>query len=48
MDEALRVLHFADLHLGVAGYGSVDPDSGLGGRAQDFLQRLDDLVEIAR
>ena len=48
MTDALRVLHFADLHLGVAGYGSVDPDSGLGGRAQDFLQRLDDLIEIAR
>lgn len=48
MTDALRVLHFADLHLGVAGYGSVDPDSGLGGRAQDFLRRLDDLVAIAR
>lgn len=48
MDEPLRVLHFADLHLGVAGYGAVDPHSGLGGRAQDFLQRLDELVEVAR
>ena len=48
MSEALRILHFADLHLGVAGYGVTDPDSGLGGRAQDFLQRLDELVALAR
>lgn len=48
MSEALRVLHFADLHLGVAGYGVTDPDSGLGGRAQDFLRRLDELVALAR
>ena len=48
MDDALRVLHFADLHLGVANYGPVDPQSGLGARAQDFLQRLDDLVGLAR
>ncbi len=48
MDEPLRVLHFADLHLGIAGYGAVDPHSGLGGRAQDFLQRLDELIAVAR
>ena len=48
MAEPLRVLHFADLHLGVAGYGAVDPQSGLGGRTQDFLQRLDELLELAR
>ncbi|MCY4525568.1 MAG: exonuclease subunit SbcD [Anaerolineaceae bacterium] len=48
MDEALRVLHFADLHLGVANHGPVDPQSGLGARAQDFLQRLDDLLALAR
>ena len=48
MDEPLRVLHFADLHLGVAGFGPVDPQSGVGGRAQDFLQRLDELAALAR
>lgn len=48
MVEPLRVLHFADLHLGVAGYGAVDAHSGLGGRAQDFLERLDELVDVAR
>ncbi len=48
MDDALRVLHFADLHLGVANYGPVDPQSGLGARAQDFLARLDELVGLAR
>lgn len=48
MDDALRVLHFADLHLGVANYGPVDPQSGLGARAQDFLARLDELVDLAR
>ena len=48
MDEPLRILHFADLHLGVAGYGPVNPQSGVGGRAQDFLQLLDELVALAR
>ncbi len=48
MSEPLRVLHFADLHLGVAGYGAIDAQSGLGKRTQDFLQRLDDVVELAR
>lgn len=48
MDDALRVLHFADLHLGIANYGPVNPQSGLGARAQDFLARLDELVGLAR
>ncbi len=48
MDEPLRVLHCADLHLGVAGYGPVDPQSGVAGRVQDFLQRLDELIALAR
>ena len=48
MDEPLRVLHCADLHLGVAGYGPVDPQSGVAGRVQDFLRRLDELIALAR
>ena len=44
---ALRVLHFADLHIGMERYGRIDPSSGLNGRVMDFLRRLSDLVEYA-
>lgn len=44
----IRVLHFADLHLGVENYGRVDPVSGLSSRIRDFLARLDELIEFAQ
>jgi exonuclease SbcD len=43
----IRILHFADLHLGVENYGKVDPASGLSTRIRDFLARLDEVVEFA-
>lgn len=46
--EALKVLHFADLHIGVESYGRTDPESGLSTRVLDFLHRLDELIEVAR
>ncbi len=45
--EPIRVLHFADLHVGIERYGHIDPATGLNGRAMDFLRRLSDLVEYA-
>ncbi|MGQ9572200.1 MAG: metallophosphoesterase family protein [Dehalococcoidia bacterium] len=43
----MRILHFADLHLGVETYGRTDPASGLSTRLLDFLRALDELVEFA-
>ena len=43
----MRILHFADLHLGVETYGRPDPDSGLSTRLLDFLRAFDELVDFA-
>jgi len=43
----IRILHFADLHLGVENYGKVDPQTGLSSRVRDFLNRLDEVVDFA-
>ncbi|MGC8958978.1 MAG: metallophosphoesterase family protein [Chloroflexia bacterium] len=43
----IRILHFADLHLGVENYGRVDPTTGLSSRVRDFLDRLDEVVDWA-
>ena len=43
----MRILHFADLHIGVENYGRTDPQTGLSTRLTDFLSALDELVEYA-
>ena len=43
----MRIIHFADLHLGVETYGRIDPDTGLSSRLLDFLSALDELVDYA-
>jgi len=43
----VRVLHFADLHLGVENYGRLDATTGLHTRLLDFLRSFDELVEYA-
>jgi len=43
----IRILHFADLHLGVETYGRIDPATGLSSRLSDFLAALDQLVDYA-
>jgi exonuclease SbcD len=43
----IRILHFADLHLGVETYGRIDPATGLSSRLSDFLTALDQLVDYA-
>jgi exonuclease SbcD len=43
----MRILHFADLHLGVETYGRIDPGTGLSSRLHDFLNALDKLVDYA-
>jgi len=43
----MKILHFADLHLGVESYGRIDPTSGLSSRFHDFLSALDQVVDYA-
>ncbi len=43
----MKILHFADLHLGVESYGRLDPDTGLSSRLLDFLSALDQVVDYA-
>jgi DNA repair protein SbcD/Mre11 len=43
----MKIIHFADLHLGVETYGHVNPETGLSSRLEDFLLALDRLVDFA-
>ncbi len=47
MPEAIRVLHFADAHIGMENYGKTDPETGLSTRVRDFLRRMDDVCAYA-
>lgn len=47
MTSPIKVLHFADLHIGMENYGRVDPSTGLNRRVVDFLDRLDEVVAYA-
>jgi len=47
MTKPIRVLHVADIHIGMENYGKIDPSTGLNSRVMDFLHRLDDLVDYA-
>ncbi len=43
----MKIIHFADLHLGVETYGRPDPTTGLSSRLSDFLSAFDQLVDYA-
>ncbi len=43
----MRLLHFADLHLGVENYGRTDPATGLSSRLGDFLRTFDQTIDYA-
>ena len=43
----IRLLHIADIHIGMENYGRTDPQTGLNLRVMDFLRRLDDAVNYA-
>ena len=43
----MRILHLADVHIGVENYGRVDPDTGLSTRLMDFLHTFDQAVDFA-
>ena len=43
----MRIVHFADLHIGVESYSKIDPDTGLSTRLLDILKALDFVVDYA-
>jgi exonuclease SbcD len=45
--EPIRVLHFADLHIGMENYGHIDPATGVNERVLDFIRRLIEIVDYA-
>ncbi len=45
--QPIKLLHTADLHVGMENYGRMDPESGVHGRVLDFLRRLNDMVDYA-
>jgi exonuclease SbcD len=46
-DDVLRLLHCADLHLGVQSGGRIDPTTGLNRRIVDVCERFDELCARA-
>jgi len=47
MPAPIRLVHFADLHVGMENYGKLDPATGTSSRVRDFLDRLDEVIEYA-
>ena len=47
MTQPIRVLHFADTHIGMENYGVTDPDTGVSSRVIDFLRRMDEMIAYA-
>ena len=43
----MRILHFADVHIGVENYGKVDAKTGLSTRVRDFLDTYDEVIDYA-
>ncbi len=43
----IKLLHLADLHIGVENYGRMDAQTGMHSRLRDFLDRLDEVVSLA-
>ena len=43
----IRLLHLADLHIGMENYGRLDPTTGLNGRVMDFLRRMTEAIDYA-
>ena len=48
MTDPIRMLHFADVHIGMENYGRTDPQTGVSSRVVDFLHRMDEMVDYAR
>jgi exonuclease SbcD len=46
--NSVKLLHFADVHIGMENFGRLDSESGLNTRVRDFLRRLDEMIAFAR
>ena len=44
---AVRLLHAADIHIGMENYGRINPATGLSTRLEDFCATLDEAVDFA-
>jgi len=42
----IKILHLADLHIGIENYGRIDPSTGLHTRLLDYLGRLDEAIDV--
>jgi exonuclease SbcD len=47
MTQPIKLLHLADIHIGMENYGRLDPQSGLNSRVVDFLRRLSQTIDMA-
>ncbi len=45
--QPIKLLHTADIHIGMENYGRIDPATGINGRVMDFLRRLSDIGDYA-
>lgn len=43
----IKVLHTADIHIGIENYGYINPETGLNSRLEDFLRSFDIIVNHA-
>ncbi len=43
----MKLLHFADIHIGMENYAKLDPQTGLSSRLLDFFQTFDFIVDLA-
>src|SRR5919198_5456702 len=44
---AVKLLHAADIHIGMENYGKINPATGLSTRLEDFCATLDEAVDRA-
>src|ERR1041384_6236801 len=42
----IKLLHLADLHIGMENHGRIDPATGLHTRLIDYLERLDEAIDV--
>lgn len=45
--QPIKLLHTADVHIGMENYGRIDPATGINARVMDFLRRLSDIGDYA-
>lgn len=45
--QPIKLLHTADIHIGMENYGRIDPATGINARVMDFLRRLSDIGDYA-